>query len=391
MTAMADSTPRRIAYWLEYPTISGGERSLLALVGALDRRRYEPFALMPADSPVAAALRKAGVEVAADPGDDRQRTDWLRQHTIALIHANSLAMGCRSGPLGLAAGVPAVAHVRDIMRIGRRRREALLLNRRLLAVSRAVAEALSAQGVERARLQVIYNGIDASAFPPRAAAAKELRHELGLAADCPVVGNVGQICLRKGQDLFLRAAGRIAAAAPDAHFALIGARFSTKAESRAFDSALRETASRPPLAGRVHFLGWRADASRLIAGLSVLAHSAHQEPLGRVLLEALAAGTPVVATAVGGTAEIIEDEVCGLLVPPADDAALADAVLRLLDRGPLAGCLAAAGRDRVWTRFDPAVAAARVQSLYDEVLAAGRSPDSGNGRRLPDVCAGADS
>jgi glycosyltransferase involved in cell wall biosynthesis len=368
---MPDSAPRRVAYWLEYPTVSGGERSLLSLVERLDRRRYHPLALAPAPSAVSAALHDAGVEVASDPGDERQRIDWLRQNEISLIHANSLAMGCRSGPLGRAAGVPAVAHVRDIMHIGARRREALLLNRRLIAVSRAVADALAEQGIARERVRVVHNGIDSTAVPPRDSASRRLRVELGLPADGPVVGNVGQICLRKGQDVFLRAARRILDAVPETHFVIVGERFSTKEESRTYEANLREAASRPPLAGYVHFPGWRPDGAGIIAGLSVLAHAAHQEPLGRVLLEALAAGTPVAATAVGGTPEIIEDGDSGLLVPPGDDRALAAAVVRLLDEAPLARRVAAAGRDRVRARFDPVAAAAAVRSLYDEVLGAG--------------------
>ena len=216
-----------------------------------------------------------------------------------LIHADSLAMGCRSGPLCAQCGVPAVAHVRDIMRLGSRRRADLARNRALVAVSRAVANALQAEGLPAERVRVIVNGVDPSIFPPRADAGRRLRQELGLPDDAPVVGNVGQIALRKGQDVFLDAAARVAAAQPDVHFVILGARFSRKAESRAFEEALHAAAARTPLTGRVHFLGWRADAADLIAGFSLLAHAAHQEPLGRVLLEAQAAGTPVAATAVG--------------------------------------------------------------------------------------------
>ena len=365
---MATATARNILYWLEFPTVSGGERSLLTVLTGLDRLRFSPLAWAPPGGPLVAILDAAGVEVVADPGTDVERSAWIEARGVALIHANSLAMGCRSGPLSPACGVPAVAHVRDIMRLGRERRAALARNHALVAVSQAVAHALLAEGLPAERVRVIVNGVDPSGFPPRAAAGHRLRQELGLPADARVVGNVGQIALRKGQDVFLEAAARVAAACPDVHFVILGERFSRKAESRAFEEALHRAAARPPLTGRVHFLGWRSDATDLIAGFSVVAHAAHQEPLGRVLLEAQAAGTPVVATAVGGTEEIVVHEQTGLLVPPGQADLMARAVTHLLNHGPLAHRLAARGQARVQAHFSPALAVQRVQSLYEDLL-----------------------
>jgi glycosyltransferase involved in cell wall biosynthesis len=367
---MIHSRPCRVAYWLEFPTVSGGERSLLALLERLDRRRFKPVAVAPTEGPLPRALRALDVPVAPDPGDEMKRSEWVRDQAIALMHANSLAMGCRIGPVSRRTGVPSVAHVRDIMRLGGDRRAALNLNRALVAVSRAVARALVAASVPGSRIRVIPNGIDPDAAAPRSDAGKRLRAELGLAMTCPVVGTVGQICLRKAQDVFLEAAAHLAREAPEVRFVIIGSRFSGKAESREFEAALVTRARRAPLAGKVHFLGWRDDAAELIAGLSVLAHPAHQEPLGRVLLEALAAGTPIVATDVGGTPEIVDHEDSGLLVPRGDARALAGGVKRLLNSGSLADHLARNGRARVRERFSPATMTRAVQSLYEEVLAA---------------------
>jgi len=360
-----------VAYWLEFPTVSGGERSLLALLARIDRRRYTPVAVAPTEGPLSGALRAIDVTVTADPGDDAARSRWLRDRGIDLLHANSLAMGCRTGPVSVRTGVPSVAHVRDIMRLGGDRRAALQMNRALIAVSHAVARGLVAASVPETKIRVIRNGIDCGAAAPRSDVAGRLRTELGVEASCPVVGAVGQICLRKAQDVFLEAAAHVAREAPDVRFVIIGSRFSGKTESREFEAALETRARQAPLAGKVRFLGWRDDAAELIAGLSVLAHPAHQEPLGRVLLEALAAGTPVVATDVGGTPEIVSHEISGLLVPRADARALAIGVLRLLDDGSLARRLAGAGRDRIRERFAPEAMVRAVESLYEEVLARG--------------------
>ena len=103
--------------------------------------------------------------------------------------------------------------------------------------------------------------------------------------------------------MLLRAAAQIADRMPNAHYVIIGQRHSEKTESRQFERDLLDASARA-LVGRVHFLGRRNDVGRLLAELTLLAHPARQEPLGRVLLEAVAAGVAVVATAVGGTPEI---------------------------------------------------------------------------------------
>lgn len=365
---MSGTNPVRIAYLVEYPTVSGGEHSLITLLRHLDRKRYEPVVVGPARGPLAETLRSNNVRLIQDPDNPRARIRCLREEGIDLIHANSLSMGCRSGPLSRAVGVPALSHVRDIQRLGSDRKEALLQNQRLLAVSRATAGALVAQGIFPDLVRVIYNGIDAREFPSRVESGRRLRQELGIEGASPLVGNLGQICLRKAQDVFLKAAGRVAAAMPAVHFILAGARFSRKAESRAFEAALHAAAEESVLRGRVHFLGWRQDALAVMAGLDVLAHASHQEPLGRVLLEALAAGTPVVATDVGGTPEIIDAETSGLLVSRGDDEGLAAGILRLLGSDSLALGLADAGRDRVRRIFNPTQAAGSVQSQYEALL-----------------------
>lgn len=360
--------PHRIAYWFEFPSLNGGERSCLAMLEHLDREHFAPVAVAPTEGPLADALRAAGVAVHPDPGGDLERIAWLRAERIDLVHANSLAMGCRSGPLGRQAGIPAVAHVRDIMRLGAVRREALGANRALIAVSDAAARALESEGLPAACIQVIRNGIDPHRpeAPPDPAA--RLRREMGWPADAPVIINLGQICLRKAQDVFLAAAAQVAAARPDARFLVVGARFSAKAESRAFETALHTTAAAPPLQGRVHFAGWRSDAIDLIAGATALAHAAHQEPLGRVLLEALAVGTPVVATRVGGTPEIVHNGVSGRLVPASDAEALAAALIETLENRAASRRFAAAGRERIREDFAPERATRAVSDLYRTLL-----------------------
>jgi len=214
---------------------------------------------------------------------------------------------------------------------------------------------------------VLYNGVDLDEFhsqPPTG----YLHRELSLPADAQLIGNIGQIGLRKGQDVLLRAAVLIADCSPTAHYLIVGERNSEKGESRRFETALGE-AARGPLAGRVHFLGRRNDIPSLFGELTFLVHTARQEPLGRVLLEAAASGVAVVATDVGGTREIFPPEAdAARLVPPDDAGALAAAMLELLEDGELRGRLGAAARRCAEERFDARTAVANLLKQYLAIM-----------------------
>jgi glycosyltransferase involved in cell wall biosynthesis len=259
-----------------------------------------------------------------------------------------------------------VTHVRDIMGLSRARRGRLGELRAVIAVSDAVARWLRESGIREERVARIYNAVDVEALR-QASRTGAFRRELGFARDVPLVGCVGQIALRKGQDVFLEAASSLAGTFPDARFVIAGARYSMKAESREYEAALRARAAGPALAGKVHLLGFRDDVPSLLRALDVLVVASRQEPLSRVLLEALALGVPAVATDVGGTREILGDGCGSLVVPPGDPAAIAEAVGRLLAAPELRDRLSRAGPDRA-RRFSPSRQAEAIRALYERVL-----------------------
>jgi glycosyltransferase involved in cell wall biosynthesis len=314
----------------------------------------------------------------------------LRRRRPDLLHANSLSMGRLSGPVAAELGVPSLAHLRDIIRLSRQAVADLNCHRRLLAVSAATRAYHVAAGLDAAKTFVLHNGVDLNAFRPRPATGY-LHCKLGLPPEIPLIGTIGQIGLRKGQDVLLRAAGLLADRLPQVHYVLVGERFSDKAESRQFEANLHvgqvsnlpvdvgQVANLPIderqvgnlLQGRLHFLGFRNDVDRLLNELTLLVHPARQEPLGRVLLEAAASGVAVVATDVGGTREIFPPEAqAAFLVPPDDPDALATAIAELMLDSNLRRQLATAARRRAETAFDIRQAAAGLIEHYCCVQAA---------------------
>jgi glycosyltransferase involved in cell wall biosynthesis len=236
-----------------------------------------------------------------------------------------------------------------------------------LAVSRATRDFHLAAGLSAEKTRVLHNGVDLARFSPRPATGY-LQRELGIPGEARLLGTIGQIGLRKGQDVLLEAAGLLANVFPDVHYLIVGRRWSRKEESRRFEARLGEAAA-GSLAGRLHLVGYRNDVDRLLNELTLLIHPARQEPLGRVLLEAAASGVAVVASDVGGTAEIFPDSSSSArLVRPGDGQTLAAAIKELLDDSAARLSLAAAARRRAEEAFGAPRAAAGLIDQYREVL-----------------------
>lgn len=364
----------------EYGSLNGGERSLLAVVDGLRAAGYALQVAAPAGGPLASVLSKHGIPVVPlDLHDAQGRRHDLslcrRQIRAAidavrpdLVYANSLSMSRLSGPVAATSNLPSIGHLRDIAHVTVAVIRDLNRHTRLLAVSRATRDWYVAAGLSEAKTYVLYNGVDLERFRPRSPGGY-LQRELGLPPEARLIGAIGQIGMRKGLHVLLRAASRAVRACGHAHFVIVGQRYSQKQEALDYERQLRAAAAAEPLQGRVHFLGVREDVHRLLNELTVLVHAARQEPLGRVLLEAAAAGTPVVATNVGGTSEIFPPGTgSALLVPPDDVASLAAAILRLLEDAELRAAIGRAARQRAEQAFDARQAAAALTAHYRELI-----------------------
>lgn len=234
---------------------------------------------------------------------------------------------------------------------------------RLVAVnSQETGRAFVEAGGQAEKVRIVYNGFDpAKAVAHDPGRAARLRTELGLGPE-PLVGLFGRLSEWKGQHVFLDAI-----AAMDGVQAVIvgGALFGQDA----YETRIREQASRLGLDGRIRFLGFRSDVPELMASMDAVAHtSVVAEPFGRVVVEAMMCGRPVVATRGGGVTEIIRDGETGLLVPPGDASALAAALGCILSQPALAERLAQQGREDVSRRFSLEETCRSVSALLSEAV-----------------------
>jgi glycosyltransferase involved in cell wall biosynthesis len=379
----------RVAWLFEFPTLLGGERSLLTCLDAIRLAGYQPTALAPPDGPLADALGAAGVPVVAwdarGQAAGRRPLAELRNELTSiletlrpdLLHANSLSMGRLAGPVAAALRLPCLAHLRDIVGLSAAAVADLARCSRLVAVSQATRGYQVAQGLPAEKTAVLHNGVDLARFAPRKPTGG-LARELDLPSGALLAGTIGQIVLRKGHDVLVAAAGSLRDVLPHLHFAIMGSCRSTKDEAARHVDKLHAAIAHLGLAGRFHWLGERDDVERLLPELDLLVHPARQEPLGRVLLEAAACGVPIVATDVGGTREIFPSEaVAARLVPAGDPAALAGAIRELAADPSARARLGHNARRRAESAFDRETAAAGLVKLYDEALCVAREPPGG--------------
>jgi glycosyltransferase involved in cell wall biosynthesis len=184
------------------------------------------------------------------------------------------------------------------------------------------------------------------------------------------IGTVGRLAPWKGQDVFLRAFAAVAASAPELKARIIGAALFGEDD---YVARLRNLVLDLGIEDRVTFTGFVSDVARELSDLDILVHtSVVPEPFGNAVVEGLAAGVPVVASNAGGPAETITDECNGLLVPPANVEALADALRRLIADADLRARLSAAGLARS-ADFEPAAIGARFEEAYRNLVSARRS------------------
>lgn len=231
----------------------------------------------------------------------------------------------------------------------------------LLAVSDQVRSDLLALGVgTKNRFEVMPLGLDLERFRSVDSRRGELRAELGLGA-VPLIGIVARLAPVKAHDVFLRAAAALRERMPDVHFVVVG-----DGELRA---SLEALASELGLGGCLTFLGWRSDIERVYADLDLVVLSSRNEGSPIALIEAMASGTNVVATAAGGVPDVVRHGETGLLVNPDDPAALSASMEELLraDSGRRAA-MAAAARDDAFERFGIDRLLADIDRLYSTLL-----------------------
>jgi len=309
----------------------------------------------------------------------------LRRDRTQIVHTYGFYSNVFAIPAARLAGVPVViGSIRDTLEGPPLQRLAHKLVCRLadciLVNAEAIKERLIAEGYGGAKIHVIKNGIDLSRFAKKNEKGK-VREELELPPTAPLVVVLARLSRFKGIEYFLQAAAIIARRFEEARFLIVG----DLKYDPAYRVELKREAIRLGLGNRVIFTGFRLDVADVLseAAVSVLPCH-HGEGLSNSLLESMAVGLPVVATTVGGNAEVVAEGTTGLLVPPRDPDALAHAISLLLANPETAQKFGAAGRQRVAQHFSLDRMTQATEDLYRQLLetAQRRAAEAGVARRF---------
>jgi glycosyltransferase involved in cell wall biosynthesis len=283
-----------------------------------------------------------------------------------VLHSHQIGALFYGGPAARAAAVPVVVHTEHGKHYAQRRRTRWLgrfaarAAGRFFCVSQDIAtEVCSCRIAAANKVRVLANGIDTQRFVRKGDTAG-LRRQLGIPAGAPVVGTVGRLTAIKRQDRLLRAFAHGVARLSGSHLVLVGdGPLLADLQRLSFDLSI---------ADRVHFVGQQAHPEQFLALMDVFALTSSSEGMPLAVLEAGAAGVPVVATRVGGLPEMIEEGVTGRLVDPDDERGLAAVLCELLENADRARHMGEAGRRRAQSLFDLRVMAGAYNAHYRELL-----------------------
>ena len=372
---MTTPRPRFIVFVVDDLNLGGAQRQLVELVIALPRDRYEAHVISLSGTKCACveALRAGGIAFTciAQSG----KWSWsaflrlygaLRRLRPALVHTGLFTADLYGRLAARLAGVPIVVstvHSVDLDKPSRYVIVDRLLRRltdRFITTAGAVRTVLGErEGVPAQRTTVIYNGVNLREFSP-ASSNGHLREELGWSGGEPLIGIVGRLAPVKDHETFLYAAALVRQAVPRARFVIVG--------DGPLRIALHHLVDRLDLGGHVRLTGSRAEVASVYDALDLLVVSSRYEGCCRVILEAMAMGKPVIATAVGGNPELVLAGQTGLLVPPEDPRHLADAILELLDYPERARAMGRAARHRAEQRFSLERMVEETDRVYQELL-----------------------
>jgi glycosyltransferase involved in cell wall biosynthesis len=376
----------RVMHVITRLTMGGSSENTVSQIEALDRVGYaSTLVLGPQSEPkIVETARRRGCRVLEIEGLVREVSPardvaavlqlWrlFRRARPAIVHTHTSKAGFVGRLAAWLAGVPAVIHQphghifygywsrpRTAMFVALERIAAHWTDTIVTLTRREVEEHLE-RGIGRAtQYAVVPSGVPTQALRAQAPPRAEARARLGLPPEAFVVAGVGRLVPIKGFDLLVGALADVAARVPDTHVLLIG--------EGADRAALEARAAALGVADRLHITGSVTDVMAWLAGADVLAAPSRNEGMGRVLVEAMTLGLPVVGTRVGGIGDVIVDKECGLLVPPDDAGALADALVELGRDASRRAKLGAAAPARA-EAFSTPVAAAAMRAIYDGLV-----------------------
>ena len=371
-----------IGHILPSPFVGGTEHATLRIVEAVNGDEFTSTVFCPdAPGPVHRLFAEHGLPAAryaaVEPSYRKPRAFLkasyelareLKRRKVDLIHCADMLAGAYAALAGKIARVPVLCHIRcQFEKLSLRERGFLFPVDKFIFVSQDVWTTFGL-AVPAHRGVVIYDGVEVNSGSVNGNHAPSVRRELNIPDNTQVVGMVARVTPAKDYLTLAKAAARVVRVNPDVYFLIIGD-YSDSVLNQQHYEEVKALLREHGVSERFIFAGHRTDVSRLLEAIDISVLSTHTEGLPLVLLEAMAQGIPVLATAVGGVPEVIVHEKTGLLHAHGDDEALATHIIETLGNPERAAQLGDAGREFVKTNFSRERFKSNITRLYHDTLA----------------------
>src|SRR3989454_2157598 len=379
---------RTILYLQGISEIGGAERALLSVLERLDRTCWQPVVACPATGPLVTELKSLGVPTYPMVFPAWRKLthmlwrvpSWLKLARLVqairpdLVHVNDLYWVPQALRGTRRQNIPVVVTVRQNLKPVRVRQYCLDRAAFVVTVSNAARDVLIKAGLLAERVRTIYTGVDPDRLSPEFDGTP-VRKQLGIPNGAPVVGCLANVLEIKGHDILLQAFANVVKVHPTAHLLLVGR------DTSSYGAEMRALANRLGVAERTHFAGFQPDVRPYLAAMNLVVLPSRSEALGLALLEAMAMGKAVVASAVGRIPEIVADGITGKLVPPEDPAALSGAIIELLSHPERLIEGGRQGRKRIHSAFTIEAETQALESSYRFLLKDESSTDKATSPR----------
>ena len=389
----------RILYVHPHSQLGGTDISLFHLVREMINQNHKCVVIFPFDGLNVPKFKKIGVQVRFIPETQgfnrtynplrlslqtarivpavKKLLDIIDRENIDIVHSNTTTTWA-GGIAARIAKIPAVHHVREVT-IASPEILGWAITRivnsvadKIITVSDAAGKVFHNNKIPQNKLVTIYNGVDIQEFHPSNEGAA-LRKEFGIDDNTVLVGLVGRFNPRRGHRCFIEACAKVKnGCSINTQFMIVGGKpkvqGKTQTAEEKYESEMLSLIKKLGLEREIILTGTRQDIPQVMAALDILVHPSTTDAGPRSPLEAMASGKPVIASAVEGNIEEVEDGVTGILFPSGDSDALAQALIKLIENKTMRERLGSAGRNRVERLFTTKINADRTESLYFNLL-----------------------
>jgi glycosyltransferase involved in cell wall biosynthesis len=388
----------KILYLNPTAEVGGAERSLLDLLKHLDKGKFHPIVSFPSEGTLMGELTRMGIETKVIPFHKEISTlsrengnrslrqmllipwhliptileiaSFVRSRDVDVIATNGIKCHFIGSAVSLMTRKKLIWHVRDLIETEWLRWKLRSWGRffpdKIITNSHAVGHIFPGN----TRKETVYNGINLSYFGPGIDGG-QVRSEYEIGKETMLIGTIGHFAPLKGYEELLDAMAEVAREGFDVKLAIVGE--AIYQNSNVYKRKILMKANSAGLKEKIIFTGFKENIPEILASFDIFVLPSRSEGFGRVNLEAMAMGKPVVSTNVGGIPEVVLDGVTGILVPPGNAKSLSHAIMRLLNDPRLRASMGRKGRKRVEQYFTLHAHVQRVQEIYGEVLQSGDS------------------